>query len=177
MLNSRCATSVLFVSLALPLISCGGSESAPAKEPAPESASVEVVAPLTAYWSDAPLGDAKEVRDIRESVKDGEKVVLRGTLQDFGELATFRLVDDGLKDCTEMADDGCSTPWDFCCADPDELERWTVNVEFLEDGMPADWSLHGQKDLERLTEVVVAGTLRRDEAGNLRLEAERMSVQ
>ncbi|QDV09871.1 hypothetical protein Poly30_54310 [Planctomycetes bacterium Poly30] len=43
--------------------------------------------------------------------------------------------------------------------------------------MPADWSLDGQKGLERLTEVVVAGTLRRDEAGNLRLEAERMSVQ
>ena len=44
----------------------------------------------------------------------------------------------------------------------------------------ADRTMEGEgpeKGLERLTEVIVAGTFRKDEAGNLRLEAERMSMQ
>ncbi len=129
-------------------------------------------------WSDVPLPNPVEVRQARESAEDGESVVLRGTLQDFGELSTFLLVDDALDDCTEMGEkDHCATPWDYCCADPDELMRLTVNVEVLEDGIPGDWSFKGQRGLDRLTEVVVAGTLRKDEAGNMRLEASRMSLQ
>lgn len=131
-----------------------------------------------ALWSATPIADPREVRDLREAGKDGDAVIVRGTLQDFGELSTFRLVDDALLDCTEMGEkDHCSEPWDYCCADPDELQQLTVNVEFLEDGLPGEWSLSGQNGLDRLSEVVVAGTLRKDEAGNLRIEATRMSLQ
>ena len=129
-------------------------------------------------WSEVPLANPLEVRDVRESVEGGEEVVLRGTLQDFGELSTFLLVDDALLDCTEMGeDDHCQTPWDYCCADPDELQKFTINVEFLEDGVPLDWSFKGQHGLDHLSEVMVAGVFRKDSAGNMRLEAQRMSRQ
>ena len=129
-------------------------------------------------WSDAPLVGAVDVVDVRSSGVDGANVVLRGTLQDFGEYATFRLVEDSLHDCTESGEeDHCRTPWDYCCEDPDKLRTLTVNVEFLDGEFPAQWRLEGQHGLERLTEVAVAGVLRVDDKGNLRLEANKLSLQ
>lgn len=164
---------------ALLIASCGGSpEPASGGDAGPSSEGAVAAGMPAALWSATPIADPKEVRDLRAKGKDGEAVVVRGTLQDFGELSTFRLVDDALLDCTEMGEkDHCATPWDFCCADPDELQEFTVNVEFLEEGLPGDWSLSGQNGLDRLSEVIVAGTLRKDEAGNLRVEATRMSLQ
>lgn len=169
--------SALILAPALALFASCGGDGTSAGAGSGEAPGAGAAMPA-ALWSAAPLADAKEVRGVRESAKDGDAVVVRGTLQDFGELSTFRLVDDALEDCTEMGEeDHCATPWDYCCADPDELQSLTVNVEFLEDGLPGDWSLKGQNGLDRLSEVVVAGTLRKDEAGNLRIEATRMSLQ
>ncbi|MEO1696528.1 MAG: hypothetical protein AAFU73_04475 [Planctomycetota bacterium] len=128
-------------------------------------------------WSSAPLAGAIDVKDARASHADGDAVVVRGTLQDFGDLATFLLVEDSLEDCSETGEDRCATPWDYCCEDPDRLRDWTINVEFMEGELPADWTLRGAYGLDHLSEVLVAGTLRFDEAGNMRLEAERMSMQ
>lgn len=164
-----------FLTVLVLLGSCGGGEA-----PAPEASNGTAPAPgmPAALWSKTPLEGAIDVKDARESKADGDAVVLRGTLQQFGQLATFRLVEDSLDDCTEMGEeDHCATPWDYCCEDPDKLETWTVNVEFMDGEFPADWSLEGQHGLELLSEVTVAGTLRVDDAGNLRLEAERMAMQ
>jgi hypothetical protein len=127
-------------------------------------------------WSATPLEGAVDVVDVRATGVDGADVVLRGTLQDFGEYATFRLVEDSLRDCSESGD-SCRTPWDYCCEDPDKLRTLTVNVEFLDGEFPAQWSLEGQHGLTRLTEVAVAGVLRVDDQGNLRLEANKLSLQ
>lgn len=132
----------------------------------------------THLWSDTPLEGAVNVLDVRGSGVDGARVVVRGTLQDFGEYATFRLVEDSLLDCTEMGEkDHCKTPWDYCCEDPAKLRSLTVNVEFLDGEFPAQWSLEGQHGLGRLTEVAVAGVLRVDDQGNLRIEANKLSLQ
>ncbi len=167
--------AALTLALSLPLTSCGGSD--PAPETPSDTAANAANTAAAAYWSDTTIANAQEVRVARESAKDGDSVVLRGTLQEFGELATFRLVDDAMEDCTETDDAQCETPWDYCCADPDELKRFTVNVEFPENGLPGDWTLKGKHGLDHLSEVVVAGILRKDDAGNLRLEAERLSLQ
>lgn len=153
--------------------------SSPGSPPAADRASVADVTadPATSWWSDAPLEGAVDVVDVRASGKDGERVVLRGTLQDFGSSATFRLVEDSLKDCSEKADDRCPTPWDYCCEDPAKLRELTVNVEFLDGEFPGEWTLDGEHGLDHLSEVAVAGVLRVDEQGNLRLEAERMALQ
>ena len=176
MKNTLLASSASLLVLLLPLASCGGSEAAGGGEA--EGAATETAGMPSTFWSDAPLANPLEVRDARESAKDGDEVVLRGTLADFGELSTFLLVDDALDDCTEMGEeDHCPTPWDYCCEDPDEVTKLTINVEFLEDGLPGDWSFEGQQGLDRLTEVMVAGVFKKDEAGNMRLEAQRMSLQ
>lgn len=166
-MQHRIQALLLSVSL-VAAIGCGKGE-----ERAAESPTTSIPAEL---WSDTPLAGAEDVKDARERRKDGDEVVLRGTLQDFGELATFKLVEDSLEDCVEKAD-GCKTPWDYCCIEPETLARLTVNVEFLEGDLPASWSLRGAHGLDHLTEVTVAGRLRFDEAGNMRLEATRLAKQ
>lgn len=154
------------------LLACNGDE-----KPVPTSNDVSPVPTMPSVaWSTEPLSGAINVREAREQRKDGDEVVLRGTLQDFGELATFKLVEDSLKDCNEMGDE-CDTPWDFCCTSPETLAELTVNVEFLEGDLPASWSLRGAHGLDHLAEVTVAGRLRFDAQKNMRLEALRMSRQ
>ncbi|MEX1025808.1 MAG: hypothetical protein WD226_12115 [Planctomycetota bacterium] len=169
-----------FLFLALPLVGCGDATEGAAKPsstPASSEAATANSMP-SALWADAPLAEARDVKDVRDTAADGQAVVLRGTLQDFGDLATFRLVEDSLDDCTEMSEeDHCPTPWDYCCEDPEKLRKYTVNVEFLDGEFPAAWSLRGERGLDRLSEVTVAGKLRLDEAGNLRLEADRIAMQ
>lgn len=130
------------------------------------------------YVASAPLPEARNVKEVRDGVKEGDQVTLKGTLQDFGALATFRLVDDSLNHCAEMeGDDHCDTPWDYCCEDPEALRRYTVNVEFLDGAQPGAWRLRGAHGLDRLSEVTVAGVVHVDERGNLRLAADRVALQ
>jgi hypothetical protein len=166
-MQHRIHALLLSVSL-VAVVGCGKGEERAAEEPA-----TSIPAHI---WSDTPLAGAEDVKDARERRKDGDEVVLRGTLQDFGELATFKLVEDSLEDCIEKAD-GCETPWDYCCIESDTLARLTVNVEFLDGDLPASWSLRGAHGLDHLTEVTVAGKLRFDESGNMRLEATRLAKQ
>lgn len=163
----------VWLALAAALLAACGTNAPP---PLARHAEAGALALPDGVWSDAPLAGAIDVVAARARHSDGDTVVLRGTLQEFGDLATFRLVEDSLQDCTETGD-GCKTPWDYCCTAPEVLAAGTVNVEFLEGGVPADWSLRGVHGLERLTEVTVAGVLRFDEAGNMRLEATRLARQ
>lgn len=163
-----------------PDASDGGAEATGGDAASAESASsgdAETSGMPASLWSNEPLAGAVDVVDLRESAKDGDQVVLRGTLQDFGRSATFRLVEDSLLDCSEKHDDVCPTPWDYCCEDPTRLRSLTVNVEFLDGEFPAAWTLDGEHGLDHLSEVTVAGVVRFDEQGNIRLEAERMARQ
>ncbi len=161
---------ILFVLSALAVLAaCKGEESDGNHLPAlPEH-----------FVSTTPLESAVDVKAVRESAKDGERVVLRGTVQEFGALATLRLVEDSLSHCGEgnLEDEHCSTPWDFCCEDPAALRRYTVNVEFLEGERPGAWRLRGAHGIDRLSEVTVAGVLHVDELGNMRLAADRIALQ
>lgn len=163
------------------LAACGGGDADdPGREKSIQATTTETADAVPArFWSDTPLEGAKDVKDIRDAEAFPETVVVRGTLQDFGELATFKLVEDSLEDCTEMGpEDHCTTPWDYCCEEPDKLARYTINVELLEDGdMPGPWKLRGFKGLDRLSEVMVSGKLIVDEAGNMRIAADKIAMQ
>ncbi len=129
-------------------------------------AAKEVAAMPEALWSANPMADAVEVLAAKQA-PNGQVVVVKGQLQDFGDLATFRLVDNSLPPCTDQ----CATPWDFCCEDPSDIAAATINVEFLDGDLPASWNLRGAHGLDHLSAVCVTGTLHTDEAGNARLSA------
>ena len=57
---------------------------------------------------------------MRGSAKEGDEVTIVGRIG--GDVkpwidgqAAFMLVDSKLKPCNEQGDDGCATPWDYCC--------------------------------------------------------------
>lgn len=68
--------------------------------------------------SQEPKG-ANGVRDVRESAKDEDEVVVVGRIggmeHPFVEgMAAFSIVDPAMKPCNEIGDDACPKPWDYC---------------------------------------------------------------
>lgn len=147
--------------LALLVATASCSSEAPAAAAAEETSAMP-----ESLWAAAPMSGAVDVLQAKRS-PSGEVVVVKGQLQDFGDLATFRLVDNSLAPCTDQ----CPEPWDFCCEDPTDVAAATINVEFLEGDFPAPWGLKGAHGLDHLTAVCVKGTLHTDAAGNARLSA------
>jgi hypothetical protein len=119
-----------------------------------------------------PAG-AKPVIDVRKAAKDGDEVVVVGRIGGSAQpwikgRAGFQIVDPSFKPCSEKGDDGCKTPWDYCCDPKGELVKGMATVKVVDAGgqtLPTD-----AKDLLGLAEldtVVVRGTAKRDEQGNL----------
>ncbi len=130
--------------------------------------------------------DGQDVIAVRESAKDADEVVIVGRVG--GGLnpwvegrAAFQIVDSSLLACSDETPDGetcsCETPWDYCC-ETDKLPKAMVLVQFVE----SDGSVvkHDAREIFKLAElqtVVVKGTAKRDDAGNLMVLANSMYVR
>jgi hypothetical protein len=79
--------------------------------------------------------------------------------------AVFTLMDLSLPYCGEKnKEDGCKTPWDYCCDSADTRTANSLLVEVRDaNGKPIAGSLG---DLRLLDAVTVAGKLTKDEHGN-----------
>lgn len=105
--------------VALVAIGCGKEESTETASPNNEAATKKYVLAVE------PKGSI-EVIKARETMKDGDEVVIVGrvggtvgTEGDVGVpwvkgLAAFRIVDSSLKTCTEVGSHDCASPWDYC---------------------------------------------------------------
>ncbi len=89
----------------------------------------------------------------------------------------FMLVDSALKPCNENDDDGCTTPWDYCC-DTDVLPASKAMVKVV-DASGKTVAVDAKKLLgvKELQTVVVRGRARRDDAGNLTVFASGVFVR
>jgi hypothetical protein len=109
----------------------------------------------------APAG-AVDVKALKPAAKEGDEVVIRGrigTLTPFVEgYAAMTIVDPSLVPCNEMEmEDGCKTPWDYCCTAPEEITASSATIQVVgADGRPlrSDLSAAGYKPLSW---VVVKG--------------------
>lgn len=122
---------------------------------------------------------AQDIIVAREKATDGDEIAVVGRIG--GSLdpwvkdrAAFSLVDLSLKACSDVDDEedcSCPTPWDYCC-EVDKLPTRTVFVKFTDDNgrlIEADARpLFGVKALDT---IVVQGTAKRDDAGNLTVVA------
>jgi hypothetical protein len=93
-------------------------------------------------------------------------------------LAAFMIVDPSLKSCADEPDDPCTTPWDYCCVNPDTLASHSVMVKFADEKgtvVPVDArELFG---VEPLQTVVIKGKLQKDKTGKTAVVAEKMYVK
>jgi len=127
-----------------------------------------------------PAG-AQDVVAVRTEAKNDDEIVVVGRIGGavnpwVDGLAAFTLVDASAKACGETDDDGCPTPWDFCC-EPG-LGKKKISVEFVDEQgavVPTDAkTLLGLKELDS---VVIRGKARRDESGNVTVLATGLYVK
>jgi len=154
---------------------CGSSPSANknASGPSPEGAAYRLAT--------EPPG-ATNVKDARSNAKSDERVTLVGRIG--GDVnpwiegqAAFLVVDTSLKPCNEMHDDGCKTPWDYCC-DAGDLPANKAMVKIVNpSGNPVASDARKLLGVKELQTVVVHGVAKRDEAGNLTVLADGVFVR
>ena len=149
----RSTVTTITAAAVLLLAGCG-------EQGAPSSASAG-----TASWvlASAPAG-AVNITDAKASAKEGDPIVLRGiiggTMEPISaESPVFLIVDTGLYNKCTSGDDHCKTPWDYCCAKPEDRVANSATVQLVD----ASGSLVKDSPIaagfKGLDEVVVVGTV------------------
>lgn len=134
-------------------------------------------------FTKTPGKDPKGVTATMRGAKKGDRVVVEakigGRVEPFvGNRSVFVIADLALKSCDESGDDGCRTPWDYCCVPAEDKKTGLATVEIVgDDGKPIRTGAEGVGGLEPLARIVVEGTVRAvDPKGQLVLRAERIHV-
>jgi hypothetical protein len=127
-----------------------------------------------------PAG-AQDVKRALDTAQHGDEVVVVGRVGGevdpwVGGLAAFNVADLSLKPCNEIEGDNCPTPWDYCCA-PDLATKRTLVKVVDADGKVVATDAKQLLNLTELQTVVIQGTARRDDAGNLSLLATGIYVR
>ena len=124
--------------------------------------------------------DAMPVGDAREAAEDQQTVTLVGTIGGSREpfvdgLAAFTIVDPKVPYCA--AEEGCPTPWDYCCTQ-DQVKDNIATVKIVDDaGKPVEDDARTLLGVKELSTVVVQGTAQRDDEGNLTVAASKIFVR
>lgn len=153
---------------------CGESETAPNSE----SASTEGV--TSQYVVDAEPTGALSVGEAREVIEDQQSVTVFGTIGGSTEpfvtgLAAFTIVDTRVPYCAP--DEGCPTPWDYCCTQ-DQVKGHVATVKLVdESGNPVEEDARKLLGVKELSTVVVQGKAQRDDQGNLTVAAAKIFVR
>lgn len=154
-------------SILLGLLAFAGFFGCEAKRPADSAsatgASPAAKVPESLFLKAAPPG-ARGVRAVKaDAAADGE-VVIHGRIGGRAEpfvagAAMFVLADMDLPACGEgNPDDGCKTPWDYCCEPAERILGGTATIQVVgADGRPVAQGLRGVGGLEPLREVTVVG--------------------
>lgn len=129
--------------------------------------------------SSEPQG-AVAVGDARESVKNDEEVVLVGRIGGSAEpfvdgIAAFTIVDPKVPHCAP--DEGCPTPWDYCCTQDQVKDNIAVVKVVDAQGKPVSQDARALLGIKELSTVVVRGKAQRDADGNLALLANEVYVK
>jgi len=114
-------------------------------------------------WLASVPADAKAVAEVKKSAAAGQEVVLTGRIGGRKDpfvsgRAMFMLSDRSIPACNEKHNDGCPTPWDYCCEPKETVLGGTLTVQIVgADGKPLKTGLEGARGLRPMAEVVVRG--------------------
>lgn len=163
------------------LVGCGQPSNTTAPQagtapPAKESATALDPAFLLSESPADPVG----VGTAHKESKDDDEVTIVGRIggstKPFIEgMAAFTVVDPKIAPCPD--EEGCPTPWDYCCTAGSKLKANTALVKLVSaDGKPVAKDARGLLGVKELTQVVIHGKAKRDEKGNLTVVAEKVYV-
>ena len=156
--------TILFLSL-FALISCKPSEKSP-ESPETGTAPAQSTSSLDAILlPGAPTG-AVSVTEARKDPSPGKEITISGDI--IGRTNVFVpnramliLGDPGvITSCNRISGDGCPTPWDVCCDDPDVISKSIATVQVVDaDGNLLKSGLKGLGGMKELSQLVVQGTI------------------
>lgn len=119
----------------------------------------------SAQWRLASMpADARGVKAIKDAAAEGDTVTVRGIIGGRKDAlnkdsALFVMVDPALENVCLSEDDHCATPWDYCCAKPEDIQINSATVQLVDaDGNPLEIDLSAQ-GIKPLDEVIVVGTV------------------
>ena len=163
---------------ALIAISTGCNDSAVEKKVAGDKSAEP--ASTAKFLASSEPANAIPVGDARQDVKDDEEVtvvgIIGGSTKPFVEgLAAFTIVDPKVPYC--QPDEGCATPWDYCCTQ-DQVKDNIATVKFVDEaGKPVTGDARELLNVKELSTVVIQGKAKRDDQGNLSLLAQKIFVR
>lgn len=162
--------------LAAGIAGCGGGEEASS----PAAGAATDGAPESTWLASEEPADAVPVGDARQSADDESEVVLVGLIGGSAKpfidgIAAFTIVDPKVPYCAP--DEGCPTPWDYCCQQ-DQVKDNIAMVKVTDsDGQPVAEDARQLLGVSELSTVVVQGTAQRDDQGNFTVLADQIFVR
>jgi hypothetical protein len=160
------------------LLALGCNRSQVAIGPDNDGSTVDVT--KSEYVVDSEPAGAIPVGEARQSVNDDESVTLVGLIGGSSKpfvdgLAAFTIVDAKVPYCAP--DEGCPTPWDYCC-ETDAVKDNIATIKIVDDaGKPVASDARELLNVKELSTVVVQGKASRDEQGNLTVAATKVFVR
>jgi hypothetical protein len=124
--------------------------------------------------------DAMPVGEAREKTEDGQEVTLVGLIGGSSKpfvdgLAAFTIVDPKVPYCAD--DEGCPTPWDYCCQTAAVKENIATIKVVDEAGKAVTGNAKELLNVNELSTVVVQGKAKRDDQGNLTVATTKIFVR
>lgn len=113
----------------------------------------------------AAPADAKPVVELKRTAKEGDQIVMRvivgGREKPIVEnRSVLTVVDAGLNNQCKLPSDSCKTPWDYCCASPEQLKPHLATVQIVDDeGRPLAVDLTRASKIEPSAVLVVKGSV------------------
>ncbi len=169
----------LFASIVIATVAIGCNQSTGPTLPPPSKAASADSAPAPKVLLEKQPDGAKPVGDVRASAVDGADVTILGRIG--GDTnpwvdgrAAFTIVDPKLEPCAP--DEGCPTPWDYCCS-TDQLPTHRAMIKVVDaTGGTVEQDARKLLGVKELQTVVVTGKAKRDEAGNLTVLANAVYI-
>ncbi len=153
--------AALMLTVGFALFGCGGGDGDGGPQPSGKNNQTAVTLPAGLLVTDAPTG-ARAVPDLKSSAKEGDEVVMRVVIGGrekpiVQNRAVMTVVDAALVNQCLAEDDHCESPWDYCCAAPEDLLTHSATVQVLDDqGKPLAIDLSSSK-LKPLATLIVKG--------------------
>ena len=162
------------------LVSFGVAICAVGCSPSSDTTASNTSAKSSSYVLTSEPAGAMPVGEARKQVKDNDEVTLVGLIGGSSDpfvdgMAAFTIVDAKVPYCA--ADEGCPTPWDYCCQTEAVKENIATVKIVDESGKPVMSDARKLLKVKELSTVTVQDKVKRDPQGNLAIHATKLFIR